>query len=143
MPETWTAAEIAADMADSPYIASLALEVVGHDRAKGELVIRAPFLPAHERKAGSRQWHGGPIAALIDTVGDYVAAAELGRALPTIDLRVDYLRPAIDTDLLLTSRIRRLGRTVAAVDIDVVNEKGALVAIGRAVYGTGAPQEAK
>jgi len=130
-------------MADSPYIASLALEVVSHDRAKGELVVRAPFLPTHERKAGSKQWHGGPMAALIDTVGDYVAAAELGRTLPTIDIRVDYLRPAIDTDLVLTSRIRRLGRTVAAVDIDVADAKGVLVAIGRAVYGTGAPREAK
>jgi hypothetical protein len=25
-----------------------------------------------ERRRGSGQWHGGPIAAIIDTVGDYV-----------------------------------------------------------------------
>lgn len=145
MPDTtpWTVAELTADLAESPFIAALGLEVVRYDRAAGELVIRAPFQPGHERKAGTRQWHGGPIAALIDTVGDYVAAAELRRALPTIDLRVDYLRPAVDTDLVVTSKLRRLGRTVAVVDIDVANEKGVLVAIGRGVYGTAPPQEGK
>jgi uncharacterized protein (TIGR00369 family) len=145
MPDksAWTLEELTADLAESPFIRALALDVLRHDRTAGELVIRAPFLPGHERKAGTRQWHGGPIAALIDTVGDYVAAAELGRALPTIDLRVDYLRPAIDTDLVVTSKLRRLGRTVAVVDIEVANEKGVLVALGRCVYGTAAPAEAK
>lgn len=145
MPDStpWTSAELAADLAESPFIASLDMAIIRYDSAAGELVMRAPFKPAHERKAGTRQWHGGPIAAIIDTVGDYVAAAVLRRALPTIDLRIDYLRPAVDTDLVITSRLRRLGRTVAVVDIEVANEKGTLLAMGRGVYGTAAPGEAK
>jgi acyl-coenzyme A thioesterase PaaI-like protein len=35
--------------------------------------------------------HGGPIAAIIDTIGDYVML--LARSRPTVNFRVDYLRP--------------------------------------------------
>jgi uncharacterized protein (TIGR00369 family) len=62
----------------------------------------------------------------------------LGRALPTINFRVDYLRPAINTALVVTARVRRNGKTVGVVDIDVANEAGQLLAIGRATYATAA-----
>jgi uncharacterized protein (TIGR00369 family) len=144
MPDPiWTADEIAADLSRSPFNAALELSIERYDPSAGELVVRVPFRPEYERMAGSKQWHGGPIASIIDTVGAYVAAAAVARTIPTIDLRIDYLRPAIDTDLLVTSKIRRLGRSVAVVDIDVANGKGALVACGRGVYSTAAPTEAK
>jgi uncharacterized protein (TIGR00369 family) len=94
-----------------------------------------------ERLPNTGQWHGGPIAALIDTVGDYAAALQLGRALPTIDMRVDYLRPAMNTSLLFRGAVRRSGRTVAVVDVEVLDDKGALIAIGRCVYGTAPPRQ--
>lgn len=138
MPDktTWTSADVAAELSASPFMASLGLEVLSCDPEKGELAIRAPFRPECERFPGTRQWHGGPIAALIDIVGDYAAAIQLGRALPTIDLRIDYLRPAINTDLTFRASVRRSGRTVAVVDVEAWNEKEMLVAIGRCVYAT-------
>lgn len=138
MPDTpaWTSADVAADFATSPFMSAFGLEIIFCDAVKGELIVRAPFRPGVERLAGTGQWHGGPIAALIDTVGDYAAAVQLGRVLPTIDIRVDYLRPAINTDLLFNARVRRSGRTVAVVDVEVANDKGTLVAIGRCVFGT-------
>ena len=33
--------------------------------------MRAAMRPEFERGRGTGQWHGGPIAAIIDTVGDY------------------------------------------------------------------------
>jgi uncharacterized protein (TIGR00369 family) len=63
----------------------------------------------------------------------------LGRGLPTVNFRVDYLRPAFNTALITTARVRRAGRSVGVVDVDVVDDKGALVAIGRATYSTAAP----
>ena len=137
----WTSQDVAADIANSPFMAAFGLEIVSCDAEKGDLTVRAPFQPGVERMAGTGQWHGGPIAGLIDTVGDYAAAAQLGRALPTIDMRVDYLRPAINTDLLFKASVRRSGRTVAIVDVEVSNDKGALIAIGRCVYGTAPPAE--
>ena len=80
----------------------LGLELLDHDAATGAVTLRAPWRPEFERCPGTRQWHGGPIAALIDIAGDFALIAKLGRGIPTIDLRVDYLRPAIDTDSLLS-----------------------------------------
>ena len=62
----------------------------------------------------------------------------LGRPLPTVNFRVDYLRPAIDTALIVTATVRRSGRPVGVVDVDVTNETGELLAIGRATYATAA-----
>jgi uncharacterized protein (TIGR00369 family) len=58
--------------------------------------------------------------------------------VPTINFRTDYLRPAINTDLLAHARVRKIGRTVAVCDIDVVSENGKLLAIGRGTYATAA-----
>ena len=80
--------------------------------------------PEFERIAGSGQWHGGPIAAMIDTVGDYALVMSIGRPLPTINFRVDYLRPAVNTALTVTARVRRAGRSVGVVDVDVMDAAG-------------------
>ena len=76
------------------------------------------------------------LAAIIDTVGDYALVMTMGRPLPTINFRVDYLRPAINTGLTVTATVRRAGKSVGVVDVDVMDAKGALVAIGRATYAT-------
>jgi uncharacterized protein (TIGR00369 family) len=118
----------------SAFIAFLNLTVLSADAAKAEVVMRADMRPEFERGRGTGQWHGGPIAAIIDTVGDYALVMLLGRPLPTVNFRVDYLRPAIDTALIVTATVRRNGRSVGVVDIDVASETGQLLAIGRATY---------
>ena len=118
----------------SPFIGFLNLTVLSAEPVKQEVVMRAEMRPEFERGRGSRQWHGGPIAAIIDTVGDYALVMLLGRPLPTVNFRVDYLRPAIDTALIVTATVRRSGRLVGVVDVDVANEAGQLLAIGRATY---------
>jgi uncharacterized protein (TIGR00369 family) len=92
--------------------------------------------PEFERGAGTGQWHGGPLAAIIDTVGDYALVMALRRGLPTINFRVDYLRPAINTGLVITARVRRAGKSVGVVDVDVFDDRKALVAVGRGAYST-------
>lgn len=120
----------------SPFIKFLGLTVVSLDHDKGEITMRAPMRPELERGAGTGQWHGGPIASIIDTVGDFALIMLIGRGLPTVNFRVDYLRPAIDTALIVTATVRRNGKTVGISDIDVFNESGTLLAIGRATYAT-------
>ena len=128
--------ELQQRLAHSAFIDFLNLTVISADPEKQEVVMRAAMRPEFERGRGSGQWHGGPIAAIIDTVGDYALVMLLSRPLPTVNFRVDYLRPAINTALTITGRVRRSGRLVGVVDIDVVNEAGQLVAIGRATYAT-------
>lgn len=133
-----SSAELQERLAHSTFIDFMGLVVVSADPAKQEVVMRAPMRPEFERGRGSGQWHGGPIAAVIDTVGDFALVMLLGRPLPTINFRVDYLRPAINTALLVTARVRRSGRSVGVVDIDVADEAGQVLAIGRATYATAA-----
>ena len=97
--------------------------------------MRMPMRPELERGGGSGQFHGGPIAALIDTVGDFAVVAMVKGFVPTINLRVDYLRPAT-AFLIGKATVRRVGRTVGVVDIDVYDDQERLCAVGRGCYGT-------
>ena len=121
---------------NSPFISFLGLKVIEGDPAKERVTMRCEMRPEFERGKGSGQWHGGPLAAIIDTVGDYALIMALRRPLPTINFRVDYLRPAIKTSLITTATVRRNGKSVGVVDVDVFNEQKALLAIGRATYST-------
>jgi len=126
--------QIEAMLKQSPFISFLGLTVTALDADKQEIVMRSPMRPEFEREPGTKQWHGGPIASIIDTVADYALVMFIGRGLPTINFRVDFFRPAIDTGLICTGRVRRLGRTVGVADVEVHDEKGALIAIGRGSY---------
>lgn len=118
----------------SPFLALLSLRVERLDHEKQEITIRMPLAPAIERRPGTKQVHGGAMAALIDTVGDFAVGMLVGGGVPTINFRTDFLRPAIDTDLVATATVRRLGRTVAVVDVDVFSSNGKLLAVGRGSY---------
>lgn len=128
--------QIQEKLSHSTFINFLGLEVLTADPEKQEVSMRLKMRPEFERGSGTGQWHGGPIAAVIDTVGDFALVMLLGRPLPTINFRVDYLRPAINTGLTAIARVRRNGKSVGVVDVDIVNDAGAVVAIGRASYAT-------
>lgn len=128
--------ELQQRLGHSAFIDFLNLTVLSADPEKQQVVMRAAMRPEFERGRGTGQWHGGPIAAIIDTVGDFALVMLLGRPLPTVNFRVDYLRPAIDTALVVTATVRRSGRLVGIVDIDVTNDAGTLLAVGRATYAT-------
>lgn len=131
-----TAAELQAMLDRSPFIAFMGLRITEADPATERVTMVCEMRPEFERGKGSGQWHGGPIAAIIDTVGDYALIMALRRPLPTVNFRVDYLRPAIKTKLITTATVRRNGKSVGVVDVDVFNEQKVLLAVGRATYST-------
>jgi uncharacterized protein (TIGR00369 family) len=122
----------------SPFNAFLNLEIQDVNQEQQEIVVNFKLRPEFERLAGLGQWHGGPIAAAIDIVGDYALAMLIGDPLPTIGFSIDYLKPATG-DLALVARVRRRGRTVAVVDVEVLTQANVLVALGRATYSTVTP----
>jgi uncharacterized protein (TIGR00369 family) len=133
---TLTAADIQKMLDVSPFNLFLGLTVVDADPVKQEVTMRSAMRPEFERRPGSKQWHGGVIASVIDTVGDFAVGMMVGRGLPTVNFRVDYLKPAVDTALVAVSRVRRAGKSVGVADVDVFDEKGSLLAIGRGTYST-------
>jgi uncharacterized protein (TIGR00369 family) len=132
--EKLSAEQIQAAFDASPFLGFLGLKVVALDHEAGTLTVSMPMRPELERRLGSGQFHGGPLAAFIDSVGDYAIGMAVGGGVPTINLRIDYLRPAVGSVLTGTARVRRAGRTVALVDVDIYDEKQALVAVGRGTY---------
>ena len=63
-PERLDAQQLAALFAASPYISGLHLGVQAIDYATSTLTLRMPLHAALERRVGTKQFHGGAIAAL-------------------------------------------------------------------------------
>ena len=118
----------------SPFHRLIGLELVR--AAEGEVELRLAWRNEFRRADGSDWYHGGIISALIDIAGDFAIASKLGRWVPTIDLRVDYLRPAREGALVALARAVKVGKTVGVADVELRNGEGAVVAVGRAAYAT-------
>lgn len=127
-----------------------------------ELITRGPFnkwlnftvLKAGEdgvevRAAWREEWvvnlerrytHGGILAAIIDVAADYAIAAQVGRPVPTIDIRVDYHKAAMPGDLTAKARVVRMGSQYSTAEAYLYDKEGALVASGRGTYFTAPPK---
>ena len=122
---------------NSPFIHSCGMRVVAADPEQESLTISMPFQAQFERGKDTGQIHGGPIAALIDTAGCFGLVMLLGSGVPTVNFHTDYLRPAVNrTSLRAVAQVRRVGRTVGVVDVDVYDDDGRLVAVGRGTFGS-------
>ena len=84
--------------------------------------------------------HGGVLAALIDLAADWAMVKQTGRGVPTIDLRVDYHRPALRGDLVARGKVIRSGSQFATAEAQVLDADGKLLASGRGTYFTAPPK---
>ncbi len=93
--------------------------------------------------------HGGVISAALDAMGGLACMCAIGAQhheepvterlkrfakLGTIDLRVDYLRPAIGEIFILKAEVLRLGSRVASTRMEFCNTDGTLLSAGAAAY---------
>ncbi len=118
----------------SPFHAIFAPLVLSIDHERLSIALKVPMHTSLERQPNTAQWHGGAISAIVDIAGCYALALVAGEPLPTINFRTDYLRPGVNTDLFVNAHVRRAGRTVGVVDVDVTDGEQRLVAVGRASY---------
>jgi uncharacterized protein (TIGR00369 family) len=119
-----------------PFHQLLRPEAVDADAEKGTVTIKLSYRPDLARAKGDKALHGGVIASLIDLAGHAAAALKVGRTTPTVDLRIDYLRPASGDALFAYAKLLKAGRTVARVDIDVRDMENRTVALGRGTFST-------
>ena len=87
-------ARLRQEMEGPPFHQLLQPDAIDADPDSGTVVIRLTFRDHLARAKGDPAFHGGVIAALIDLAGHAAVAVKIGRMAPTIDLRIDYLRPA-------------------------------------------------
>lgn len=134
--------ELEAMIAGCPFHRQLEIALDDFDAAAGWLTLSLSANESLSRSDERVELHGGVIASLIDIAGDYAVALRVGRGVPTIGLHVDYLRMARGTKAIATAKLVKCGRSIAVADVEVTDETGALVAIGRASYSSAAAKAA-
>ncbi len=70
---------------------------------------------------------GQALIAAADTAMVIALAAAMGgmRAMTTVDLTINYMRPILDEDVRIAARVRRLGRSLAFCTTDIEGERSA------------------
>jgi uncharacterized protein (TIGR00369 family) len=127
-------AELEALVRDCAYHVWLGVRLVSLDAAG--VVIEMPWREEFVSDTQRRYTHGGILASLIDLSADYAIAAQLGRGVPTVDLRVDYHRPAFPGRLVAHAKVVKLGSTLASAEAHIFDENSHLVASGRGAFLT-------
>lgn len=123
-------------LAQSPLHQWLSCRIVARDRDRSSVDVELPDRPELHRGQGVEPVaHGGVVATLVDIAAHAALHAVRGHGVPTIDLRVDYMRLA-RLPLLARATVRRHGRTIGFVDVDILDPEGRLCASGRAVFLT-------
>jgi uncharacterized protein (TIGR00369 family) len=81
--------------------------------------------------------HGGLIATLVDECVWYAMehAAKIRRHSATVELKVNYLRPLMDSAVARArAKLVKTGRTLCTGTVEVHDQRGLLCAIGTATY---------
>ncbi len=100
-----------------PFNRFLGMELL--DLGSGVARMRLPFRPELVGDPFRPALHGGVIATLLDATGGAAVWSTLGLSdrVSTIDIRVDYLRPARLEDLVAEGVVRRVGNRVGVASI--------------------------
>ena len=113
------------------------------------VTARLPMRPELVGHYAYNRVHGGVISATLDSLGGLMAMAGIGARhmdeapeqrlqrfskLGTIDLRIDYLRPAIGDHFDLSAELLRLGSRVASTRMEFRGADGKLLSTGCGAY---------
>lgn len=114
------------------------LGMVVHELRPGHCELRVAARPELVGDPFRPALHGGVVSALADTAGGLAVFSQVGPEdrVSTLDMRVDYLRPArVDQTLRALATVMRMGNRVGVVDILLVqDDETAPVARSTAVY---------
>lgn len=127
------AAEIQARLLKGPYHQWLGLQVL--EVGEGSIELSATWREEWVVNVEGGYTHGGILAALVDLTADWALVSRTGRGVPTIDLRVDYHRPA-KGDLRASGKVIKFGKQFSVAEAQIFDAEGNLVASGRGVYST-------
>ena len=126
-------------------VLGLKVDAIRPGSVEGSLAMKPELIghPTHQRL------HGGVISASLDAMAGLAIIAAIGARhmdeppaqrmhrfarVGTIDLRIDYLRPATGTAFTMSAEVLRLGSRVASTRMDFCDAAGELLASGAAAY---------
>lgn len=128
-------ARLVAELDRPPFHSVLQPFAKHYDADSGAVRVGLKYQPEFSYSRQGDYYHGGVIASLIDLAGHAVVAVQIGETAPTIDLRIDYLRPA-SGELTASARLLKLGRTFACAQVEVSDGAGTLVAVGVGTFSS-------
>ena len=126
-------------------VLGLKVTVLEPDRVVGRIDMKHELIGhfAHNRI------HGGVVASGLDAMAGLAVMAAIGARhmdeppeqrllrftkLGTIDLRIDYLRPAVSEHFELHAQVLRLGSRVASTRMEFFDAQGKLLSTGAGAY---------
>ena len=102
--------------------------------SKGKAEVELHVEPYHLQHKGFV--HGGVISTLMDNTGWYAAVSTLedNYTAVTMEIKINYLKPALGKYLLASAEIKRQGRSTSFVTIELHDDKNTLVAYATGTY---------
>ena len=116
----------------APYYQLLQIRL--EEIAAGFARFRMPFRRELMQAYGVA--HGGAITSLADTAVAFalMTLIQPGERVTTVELKINFLAPVVEGELIGESRIIQKGERLALADMEVKDEKGRLIAKGLATY---------
>ncbi|MBV9991784.1 MAG: PaaI family thioesterase [Alphaproteobacteria bacterium] len=121
-------------MGQTAFLRALGGEIVAFENGKGRM--RLPFAPHLVGDPQTRVIHGGVLTAMLDQACGMAIGSALNKpaAMATLDLRIDYMKPAApDSDIHIESECLKITREVAfarAVAFQASREDPVAIATG-------------
>jgi len=126
-----------------PHNAAIGIEVL--KVRIGEVWTRLPWADRLVGNPATGVIHGGALSALLDASGGLAVATRIGRPSPiaTLDLRIDYMKPATaGRDVLVRMECYAVRRSVAFVrGVAYHDDEGDPVATCAATFARKSPRE--
>ncbi|MGG0720286.1 PaaI family thioesterase [Robertmurraya massiliosenegalensis] len=116
----------------SPFWDYIKMQEVVSNNGYGEVEIN--ISPQLLQRRG--HVHGGVIATLVDaSIGCAVRSLlKDGEISATVELKTNYIRPAITGKLIGKAEVVQRGKTIAVGETKVFNDEGKLIAMGVATF---------
>jgi len=127
-----TKEQVEAALLKGPFHQWLGLTV--EEVGEGTIRLKAKWRPEWVVNAAAGYTHGGILATLVDLTADWALVSKTGRGVPTVDLRVDYHRAAMQGDLTCIGKVIKFGGTLCVSEAQIMDADGKLLASGRGVY---------
>lgn len=121
-------------LVNAPFSKMLGLKI--ESGANGSATVRMPFDLRLLNEGGPRApVHGGAIAALADVTACAAvwSLVETVRTA-TISITVNYTGFAVNSDLIARARVKRHGKRIASVSVEIADTSDALVADALVTY---------
>jgi uncharacterized protein (TIGR00369 family) len=125
---------IAARLANNPVVKFMGIELL--EVTVGHAALMQPYREELRNSMGLVQ--GGILGTLADVAGGVslysVLPDPLKVAIPTIEFKLNFLRPADREDVIARGRVAHQGRQIALCQVDVSTKEETLLATGLFTY---------